>query len=281
MFDKQDVSSIGAVAIDPKNHDVVWVGTGETNPRNDVSWGDGVYKSTDGGKTWTNVGLARRRTPSLRSSSTRAIRTSCSSARSATCSPTRRDARRLPHGRRRQDVDEDAVRRAAQRRERAGRRSEEPGRALRGDLAVPAQAVDVHVGRQRRRHLEIGRRRQDVDPLARPRSARRHDGTHRPRDRAVQPAARLRADRIQGRHPVALRRRGRDVEADDEGHARRPAAVLLLARARRPGERGPRLRRLRGARRNRRTAARRSRRSLDKCTSTTTTCGSRRTIRSA
>jgi photosystem II stability/assembly factor-like uncharacterized protein len=57
MFDKQDVSSIGAVAIDPRNHDVVWVGTGETNPRNDVSWGDGVYKTTDGGKTWTNTGL--------------------------------------------------------------------------------------------------------------------------------------------------------------------------------------------------------------------------------
>ncbi|HEY0393160.1 MAG TPA: hypothetical protein VGD01_01570 [Candidatus Elarobacter sp.] len=58
VFDAMGVSSIGAVAVDPKNHAVVWVGTGETNPRNDVSWGDGVYKSTDGGKTWANVGLA-------------------------------------------------------------------------------------------------------------------------------------------------------------------------------------------------------------------------------
>ncbi len=58
VFDAQDVSSIGAVAIDPRGkHDVVWAGTGETNPRNDVSWGDGIYRSADGGKTWTNAGL--------------------------------------------------------------------------------------------------------------------------------------------------------------------------------------------------------------------------------
>ncbi len=57
VFDKEGVGSIGAVAIDPSNDNTVWVGTGESNPRNDVSYGDGVYKSTDGGKTWTNVGL--------------------------------------------------------------------------------------------------------------------------------------------------------------------------------------------------------------------------------
>jgi photosystem II stability/assembly factor-like uncharacterized protein len=59
VFDKQGVSSIGAIAIDPTNDDVVWVGTGETNPRNDVSYGNGVYRSTDGGKTWTALGLEK------------------------------------------------------------------------------------------------------------------------------------------------------------------------------------------------------------------------------
>jgi photosystem II stability/assembly factor-like uncharacterized protein len=57
VFEKERVAAIGAVTIDPNNNDVVWVGTGEANPRNDVSYGDGVYKSTDGGKTFKRAGL--------------------------------------------------------------------------------------------------------------------------------------------------------------------------------------------------------------------------------
>lgn len=49
--------SIGDVAIAPSNPDVVWIGTGEENARNSVQWGDGVYKSTDGGASWTHMGL--------------------------------------------------------------------------------------------------------------------------------------------------------------------------------------------------------------------------------
>jgi photosystem II stability/assembly factor-like uncharacterized protein len=58
VFEKQRVSAIGAVAIDPTNERVVWAGTGEANPRNNVTYGDGLYKSTNGGKTWRRAGLA-------------------------------------------------------------------------------------------------------------------------------------------------------------------------------------------------------------------------------
>ena len=57
VFDTQGSYSIGTVVIDPKNPSVVWVGTGENNNQRSVSYGDGVYKSEDGGKTWRNVGL--------------------------------------------------------------------------------------------------------------------------------------------------------------------------------------------------------------------------------
>ena len=57
VFDRQDAQSIGAVAIDPSNSKTVWVGTGESWVRNSVSVGDGIYKSTDSGENWTNVGL--------------------------------------------------------------------------------------------------------------------------------------------------------------------------------------------------------------------------------
>jgi len=57
QFDKQATVSIGHVAVAASDPNIVWVGTGEANPRNSVSYGDGVYKSVDGGKTWTNMGL--------------------------------------------------------------------------------------------------------------------------------------------------------------------------------------------------------------------------------
>ncbi len=61
QFQNQGLIAIGDVTISQSNPDLVWVGTGESNNRQSTSWGDGVYKSTDGGKTYTNMGLKTSR----------------------------------------------------------------------------------------------------------------------------------------------------------------------------------------------------------------------------
>lgn len=58
VFDREPVAPIGAIAVSPRDPNDVWVGTGESNPRNTVEEGNGIYHSTDGGKTWTYLGLA-------------------------------------------------------------------------------------------------------------------------------------------------------------------------------------------------------------------------------
>ncbi len=59
IFDDEDSYSIGCLALAPSNPDIVWVGTGESNSQRSVSYGDGVYRSKDGGKSWENMGLKR------------------------------------------------------------------------------------------------------------------------------------------------------------------------------------------------------------------------------
>ena len=57
IFDKESTQSIGAVTVNQNNPSEIWVGTGEGNPRNSQNFGDGIFKSLDGGKTWRNMGL--------------------------------------------------------------------------------------------------------------------------------------------------------------------------------------------------------------------------------
>lgn len=61
LTDKTHITSIGAIAVAPSNHNILYVGTGEASPRGDITYGNGVYKSVDGGKTWQNLGLADTR----------------------------------------------------------------------------------------------------------------------------------------------------------------------------------------------------------------------------
>ena len=58
IFEHEGVASIGDIAVSPSDPHVVWVGTGEANDRNTSTWGDGVYRSTDGGHSWKHAGLA-------------------------------------------------------------------------------------------------------------------------------------------------------------------------------------------------------------------------------
>jgi photosystem II stability/assembly factor-like uncharacterized protein len=62
VFEKEAVAAVGAVAVAPSDPKVVWVGSGEANDRNSSAWGDGVYRSTDAGGSWSNVGLKQSRT---------------------------------------------------------------------------------------------------------------------------------------------------------------------------------------------------------------------------
>jgi photosystem II stability/assembly factor-like uncharacterized protein len=59
VFDDQPTASIGAIAVNQAHPDIVWVGTGEGDPRNSAAVGNGVYRSLDGGKTWTHLGLEK------------------------------------------------------------------------------------------------------------------------------------------------------------------------------------------------------------------------------
>ena len=62
VFQTYDVASIGDIAIHPTNPNIVYIGTGEPNNRQTTSFGDGIYKTTDGGKTFTRLGLSETQT---------------------------------------------------------------------------------------------------------------------------------------------------------------------------------------------------------------------------
>src|SRR5687767_15090316 len=61
LFDEQPILNIGSIAIQQSNPNIVWVGTGEGNPRNSLNLGEGIYKTMDGGRTWKRMGLEKTR----------------------------------------------------------------------------------------------------------------------------------------------------------------------------------------------------------------------------
>ena len=162
VFDRQDVQSIGAVAIDPSNPKNVWVGTGESWMRNSVSVGDGIYKSTDGGEDWENVGLKGSEHISKilidPKDGNRVL--ACATGHAWNDSDTGgvyRTTTAARHGR------------ASGGRERvdwlrhAGGQREKPFDRLCLNVGLPAARVDVPLGRAGQRNLPLRRRRQSLD----------------------------------------------------------------------------------------------------------------------
>ena len=151
VFDKQPVQSIGAITIDPKNPKTVWVGTGEAWTRNSVSIGDGIYKSTDGGDNWTNMGLndTERIAKILVDPSDTRMRLRL---RPRQALERQRRPRRLQDDRRRQDLGEDPEgRQPLDRLLDAVDGPAEPENDLRRPVGLPPQRLDIPLGRRRAR----------------------------------------------------------------------------------------------------------------------------------
>ena len=246
----------------PSDPNIVWVGTGETNPRNSVSYGDGVYKTTDGGKTWKNMGLKKSfqigkivihpKNPNI----------VYVGALGRLYGPNE-ERGLFKTDRRRQDLEEGPVRRRQDRRHRHAHGPDRPEHAARRHVGAEARRVRQLL-RHRRPTGRPGRVRPDRHATApaagssrpptaarpgrssparrRDRAADREDRPHRPRLLAQDQGPRLRHHRHrEGRHgPAAADRRTWASSSEDEQGRRRQASPTVTdgePRRRRPGSR--------------------------------------------
>ena len=264
IFDGEGSFSIGAVTIDPKNPNVVWVGTGENNAQRVVAYGDGVYKSIDGGKSWTNIGLKEsehigRIVIDPRNSDVVYV---------AAQGPLWRkggDRGRLQDHRRRQDLDADPQRRRLDRRQRHPARSAQPRRARsprRGSASgARAASSPADPGRASIARPTAARRGRSRSRASRAKTSAASASSMSP----VEPERRLRDRRRRATARAALFR-SRDGGASWEQMSGYQIGRQLLQRGlRRPEERRPRLRRRRASCRSPTTAARPSAASASSC----------------
>ena len=238
--EREHNQSIGAVTIDPSSPDVVWVGTGEPWTRNSTSVGDGVYRTTDAGDTWTRMGLedSERISRILVHPDDSDTVWVCATGPALEC---QRAARRVQDHRRRGELDEGPVRRRGHRLLVARRRPAGPHHPLRGDVAVPPLPRLLRIGWPRQRPLqEHGRRRQLGGADRRPAGGRQ--GTDRRGGRSQPPQSGLRRRRVGGQDRALPVERSRGhLGGAQLGDERGDAAVLLRPRGRRPPGPRPRL----------------------------------------
>ncbi len=233
--------SIGAIAVSESDPNVVYVGHGRGAIRGNVSHGDGVYKSTDAGRTWKNVGLKDTRQISRVRIHPKNPDLVYVAAPGHAWGPNA-ERGSLPVRRRREDVEEDPVRGRQDRRlgprdgpvqpahplrRASGRSSDARGSSCRADRAVEPLEVD-----RRRRHVE------EADRRVCPRGSGARSAS-RPRAAAARP--RLRVRRGQARRPLPQRGLRREVHARQRRAQDPRAGLVLLVGLRRSEERRPRL----------------------------------------
>jgi hypothetical protein len=140
IFDGQIVASIGALAVAPSDPNVVWAGTGEAFIRGNISIGNGAYKSTDAGRTWTHSGLDATGRIGRVVIHPNGPRHRLRGGHGPLLRPATR-ARRVPHTRRRKDLGPRPLRRRAHRRYRHRRGTVQPANPLRLHLAAHYPAL--------------------------------------------------------------------------------------------------------------------------------------------
>ena len=191
-------ASIGALAVAPSDPRVLWVGTGQIHQRWDIVSGDGVHRSTDGGATWTHVGLADSRHIGDLWIDPRDARRGDRRRARPRLRPER-GARPLPHRGRRRHLGPRPLPRRRHRRLRRRRRSGASRHALRLALAgapLPLARLLRAGGRAGQRHLQVDRRRPHLAPRRQRRPAHRTARPDRARRGAREPGgARLGGDR--------------------------------------------------------------------------------------
>ena len=205
VFQNEGSYSIGTVVIDPKNPSTIWVGTGEANNQRSVGYGDGIYRSDDGGRTWRNLGLKdsaahrphRDRSARLEGRLRRGLRAAvvapaaiAASTRPPTAAPTgRRSSTSASTPASATSIDG----------------SEQSRRADRHRASAPASHLDADPRRARERHSQVHRRRRHL--AAHPhRPARRRSRPHRAGLLAGAEGLDLREGRDRREHRRSMRR---------------------------------------------------------------------------
>ena len=194
MFETYGTASIGDIAIHPTNPNIVYVGTGEANNRQTSSFGDGIYKTTDGGKTFTHIGLRETQTIARIVIDPKNPETVYVASPGHLFGPNPdRGVYKTTDGGKTWNkvkfIDDDtgftdiAI---------DPSNTQHP---LRGELSAAPQRLLLQRRRPGQRDLEDHRRRQDVDEADRQRPAAGHLRPHRARRLALESERRLRADR--------------------------------------------------------------------------------------